>query len=106
MIIEIREIPVNVKRVILEFNDSNDVSTNIETMNSDISQKSTKTINTVKSANAETSVNSETTEATDKPIDLNFGNTTTQKQETIGQIKIPDKQRDPKVSSSLQNLKI
>lgn len=105
MIIEIREIPVNVKRVILEFNDSNDISTNIETIsetsaNAVTTEASNKTINTVKTANAET------TETTEAPIDLNFGNTTPQKQETIGQIKIPEKKRDPKVSSSLQNLKI
>lgn len=93
MIIEIKDIPVNVKRVILEFDDSE--------IKSKPSQISTR---------VETSENSKSskTDSTREPaIDLDFGKTSPNiPKDEVQAIKVPDKKRDPKVASSMQNLKI
>lgn len=95
MIIEIKDIPVNVKRVILEFDDS---GTEIKSKPSQISTR------------VETSVNSKSSKAetTKEPaIDLDFGKSTPNiPKDEVQAIKVPDKKRDPKVASSMQNLKI
>lgn len=93
MIIEIKDFPKNVKRVILEFGENGESETIIE---SNSNNKLSK-----KTANKE-HVNREF----DKPLDLNFGTNTQVSQEIIKKPEIPDVKRDIKVSNSMQNLKI
>lgn len=94
MIIEIKDIPVNVKRVILEFDDSNSVV-------SKPSQISTRV------ETSETSKLSKIENTKEPAIDLDFGKSTPNiPKDEVQAIKIPDKKRDPKVASSMQNLKI
>lgn len=93
MIIEIKDIPLNVKRVILEFDDSENkskpsqISTRVET--------------------CETSKSSKIESTKEPAIDLDFGTSKPNiPKDEVQAIKVPDKKRDPKVASSMQNLKI
>lgn len=99
MIIEIKDIPVNVKRVILEFDDS---GTEIKSKPSQISTR-VETSENSKSSKKESNI-----ESTKEPaIDLDFGTSKPNiTKDEVQAIKVPDKKRDPKVASSMQNLKI
>ncbi len=86
MIIEIKDIAINVKKITLEFDNNGEAQTSVEVNES----------NNIKFTENETH----------NSLDLNFGNSQTISQEIIEKPKIPDKKRDVKISETMQGLKI
>lgn len=86
MIIEIKDIAINVKKITLEFDNNGETQTSVEVNES----------NNIKFTENENY----------SSLDLNFGNSQTVSQEIIEKPEIPDKKRDVKISETMQGLKI
>lgn len=112
MIINIDD-TTNLKRIILEFDDSNEssneeiniINSNSNTTNKTIKPKSRKT--------TKQDDNSESIDNTDVPIDFNnylesteISQSNSSSQEIIQKPVIPDINRDVKIADNMQNLKI
>lgn len=115
MIINIDD-TTNLKRIILEFDDSNESSNNeeiniINTSNtSNINSNSNKTI---KPKSRKTTKQDDTIDNTDVPIDFKnylesteISQSNSSSQEIIQKPVIPDIDRDVKIADNMQNLKI
>lgn len=117
MIINIDD-TTNLKRIILEFDDSNESSNNeeiniINTSNtSNINSNSNKTIKPKSRKTTKQDDKSDTIDNTDVPIDFNNYLESTEtsnnlsSQEIIQKPVIPDINRDIKIADNMQNLKI
>ena len=100
MVIEIKDFPNNVKRVILEFDDSeNEPKTILESNSNTTKQKSSKKTNQKETENDEIE--------NSKPLDLDFCSTPVQvSQEIVKKPEIKEVKRETKISNTMQNLKI
>ena len=98
MIIEIKDFPLNVKRVVLEFDDSGACVVEPETK----VKNKTKNDKIVKEREPEIQNESE------PALDINFGSkpAKTASIEPIDKVVIPDIEREANVSSTMQNLKL
>lgn len=96
MIIEIKDFPLNVKRVVLEFDDSGACVAEPETKVKNKSRNDTKIDKVVKEPGSEPA------------LDINFGSkpAKTANTEPIDKVVIPDIEREANVSSTMQNLKL
>lgn len=104
MTIELKDMPVNIKRVVLEFDDSGDVSNVLSEDNSKnikVSAPAKKIVPKSKDLDENNKL------FEDQPLDLNFGSSVpSANKENIEKPNIEDKKRDVKISSNMQNLKI
>lgn len=98
MIIEIKDFPLNVKRVVLEFDDSGACVVEPETK---VKNKS-KIDKIVKESEPEIQNEAE------PALDINFGSkpAKTASIEPIDKVVIPDIEREANVSATMQNLKL
>lgn len=99
MIIEIKDFPLNVKRVVLEFDDSGACIVEPETK-----VKKSKITKSIKEVETDSSDVNDLGPA----LDINFGSkpTKTVSQEPIDKVEIPDIEREANVSATMQNLKL
>lgn len=96
MIIEIKDFPLNVKRVVLEFDDSGACTAEPETKVKNKSRNDTKIDKVVREPESEPA------------LDINFGSkpVKTASIDSIDKVVIPDIEREANVSSTMQNLKL
>lgn len=99
MIIEIKDFPLNVKRVVLEFDDSGACIVEPETKVK--KSKISKPIKDVENDLADTN-------DLGPALDINFGSkpAKTASIEPIDKVVIPDTEREANVSATMQNLKL
>lgn len=97
MIIEIKDFPLNVKRVVLEFDDSGACVVEPKVKKSKVS----KSVKEVESDSVDI------TEA-EPVLDINFGSKPVKASsiEPIDKVVIPDIEREANVSATMQNLKL
>ncbi|MGI7118716.1 hypothetical protein ACNGEM_09005 [Campylobacter coli] len=95
MIIEIKDFPLNVKRVVLEFDDSGACTIEPETKVK--KSKGSKSVEEVEIQNE-----------SEPALDINFGSkpAKTASIESIDKVVIPDIEREANVSATMQNLKL
>lgn len=94
MIIEIKDFPLNVKRVVLEFDDSGAC----------VAEPETK----VKNKSRNDKIVKDPEPESEPALDINFGSkpVKTANTELIDKVVIPDIEREANVSSTMQNLKL
>ncbi|QOI69335.1 hypothetical protein F379_049 [Campylobacter phage F379] len=99
MIIEIKDFPLNVKRVVLEFDDSGACTIEPETKVK--KSKISKPIKEVENDSADMT-------ETEPVLDINFGSKPVKASNTepIDKVVIPDIEREANVSATMQNLKL
>ncbi|AEF56849.1 hypothetical protein [Campylobacter phage vB_CcoM-IBB_35] len=97
MIIEIKDFPLNVKRVVLEFDDSGACVVEPESK-----VKKSKVSKSVKE------VEIQNDNETEPALDINFGSKPVKASsiEPIDKVVIPDIEREANVSATMQNLKL
>lgn len=102
MIIEIKDFPLNVKRVVLEFDDSGACVVEPETKIKNKPRNDTKIDKIVKESEPEIQNESELV------LDINFGSKPVKASsiEPIDKVVIPDIEREANVSATMQNLKL
>lgn len=102
MIIEIKDFPLNVKRVVLEFDDSGACVVEPETKIKNKPRNDTKIDKIVKESEPEIQNESE------PALDINFGSNPVKASniEPIDKVVIPDIEREANVSATMQNLKL
>lgn len=102
MIIEIKDFPLNVKRVVLEFDDSGACVVEPETKIKNKPRNDTKIDKIVKESEPEIQNESEPV------LDINFGSKPVKASniEPIDKVVIPDIEREANVSATMQNLKL
>lgn len=98
MIIEIKDFPLNVKRVVLEFDDSGACVVEPETKVKNKPRNDTKIDKIIKEPELES----------EPALDINFGSKPVKSAsiEPIDKVVIPDIEREANVSSTMQNLKL
>ena len=98
MIIEIKDFPLNVKRVVLEFDDSGACVVEPETKVKNKPRNDTKIDKVIKEPELES----------EPALDINFGSKPVKAAiiEPIDKVVIPDIEREANVSSTMQNLKL
>lgn len=98
MIIEIKDFPLNVKRVVLEFDDSGAC----------VVEPETKVKNKPRNDKIVKEREPEIQNESEPALDINFGSkpVKTASIEPIDKVVIPDIEREANVSSTMQNLKL
>ncbi len=98
MIIEIKDFPLNVKRVVLEFDDSGAC----------VVEPETKVKNKPRNDKIVKEREPEIQNESEPALDINFGSkpVKTASTEPIDKIVIPDIEREANVSATMQNLKL
>lgn len=98
MIIEIKDFPLNVKRVVLEFDDSGAC----------VVEPETKVKNKPRNDKVIKEPESEIQNESEPALDINFGSkpAKTASIEPIDKVVIPDIEREANVSATMQNLKL